>query len=380
MNIHKAPIIEIHGTGVHNRGAELMAISISEKIKSVYPNAQIIVPCTFGHPLDIKKYGFKTALSLETKNKKYLYSLLMSILNLNFVPISKIDVILDASGFAFSDQWGAWAAKKLVQKANKSTRKKQPLILMPQALGPFQKNEIKKWTNLLFNRAEIIFARDKQSFDYSTVLASKDKLLKCPDFTVGLEPMEVDISLPKKFACIVPNIRMLDKTNSSENYLNFIKKSVDSIENLNIEPVFLIHDGEEDLKVVSLLGEKYQKIRVIQHDNPKALKWILGKSQFVIGSRFHALVSSLSQAVPCIGVGWSHKYEELFIDFNTKETLIKNLEDLEKLEFIIQRLADVEQHKDISEKIKIAANKIKQEVEHMWNMVLQIIDRELQKK
>lgn len=36
--------IEIHGTGIHNRGAELMAIAVAEKVAARYPDAQIIVP------------------------------------------------------------------------------------------------------------------------------------------------------------------------------------------------------------------------------------------------------------------------------------------------------------------------------------------------
>jgi polysaccharide pyruvyl transferase WcaK-like protein len=42
---------------------------------------------------------------------------------------------------------------------------------------------------------------------------------------------------------------------------------------------------------------------------------IIGRCEYLVGSRFHALVFALSQGVPCTALGWSHKYEELMSQF-----------------------------------------------------------------
>src|SRR5690606_3971596 len=46
--------------------------------------------------------------------------------------------VLDASGFAFSDQWGPEVAQWLVQELNSKKNRRQKLVLLPQAFGPFQ--------------------------------------------------------------------------------------------------------------------------------------------------------------------------------------------------------------------------------------------------
>lgn len=377
MNTSTSPIIEINGTGIHNRGAELMAIAISEKLKSVYPNVKVVVPSTFGYIHDLERYNFLVTSRIESKMKRAIFTLFYAFIKKKVVNSKKIDVILDASGFAFSDQWGEKAAQKLLSKSSKN----KLLILLPQALGKFEKLEVRNSAVKLFDRAEIIFARDTLSYQYAKdIITDEKKLLQCPDFTVGIDPKKDEtISCPNSFVAIVPNIRMLDKMGNSEAYLIFLRHSIRKLKDNGLEPVFIIHDSHEDRNVIGMLGEEYKKLKVIQHQDPRVLKWILGQAQFVIGSRFHALVSTMSQGVPCIGAGWSHKYPELFADFANREALIDDLSDLASLEKQIKAFSDDITHKERSQLIKSAADELKGKVEKMWELVINQINQHIQK-
>lgn len=370
----KAPIFEIHGTGIHNRGAELMAIAISEKIWSIYPQAIIAVPSTFGLQKDIKRYGFKTTAALEIQRKRPIFSLITAFITGNLVSQKDIDIVLDASGFAFSDQWGVEHAKRLSNKMSLAVRGEQDLILLPQALGPFENEEVKNYSKQLFERAKMVFARDNKSFEHVSKMQLSTKLKKSPDFTVAIIPkVKKEISLPDNFVSIVPNARMLDKSDNAESYLAFLKKTIDIIIDSKLKPVFVVHDGYEDKTVVTKLGDKYKNITIIEDQDPRVLKWVLGKSEFVVGSRFHALVSALSQGVPCIGAGWSHKYPELFNDFNNSEGLVEDMADFDNIEHLISSYCNIHYRSERAEKIKIASNKIKIEVEEMWEDVMREI-------
>jgi len=375
----KTPIFEIHGTGTHNRGAELMAIAISERIKVSYPNAIIIVSSNFGSFEEIRKHGFFTSLSIESRQKKSLLSLIKSLLNRKLIQPKNVDVILDASGFAFSDQWGEGPAKRLFDKANKVDRSSQTLILLPQALGSFEKIEVKKTINNLFNRASLVFARDNQSYGYAReIISESQKLKKSPDFTISIKPKaDNQIKLLENFVGIVPNIRMFDKSNNPQQYISFLQRSINLIKENKLNPVFIIHDAKEDRQIIEALGADFKNLPVFQHEDPRVLKWMLGQAQFVIGSRFHALVSSMSQGVPCIGAGWSHKYPELFSDFSNREALIDDLSNFKLLEEQILKLSDINYRSQKVIEISRAANVLKNQIDDMWSLVEEKINEKI---
>ena len=100
------------------------------------------------------------------------------------------------------------------------------------------------------------------------------------------------------------------------------------------------------------------------------IKGILGACEGTIGSRFHGLVSALSQGVPSLATGWSHKYKMLFADYDFPEGLIditsSQLDICNKIDLIINS----DSKKEIKSRIKVKSQKMKELSTEMWVDVL----------
>ncbi len=98
---------------------------------------------------------------------------------------------------------------------------------------------------------------------------------------------------------------------------------------------------------------------------------MIGQCRIVISSRFHGLVSALSQSVPVLAMGWSHKYKELLTDYDCEEFLIpvdgiaisKALENIDK------------NYPKIKRRIEVRAKEIKAQVSQMWATVASIVEK-----
>jgi colanic acid/amylovoran biosynthesis protein len=367
--------LEIHGTGTHNRGAELMAIAIGERMRSSFPEVRFVVARGFGEAEARKRHVFLTDANLLGGLEYRLAGAVLRNVgpairsSLGFVHPREIDVVLDASGFSYSDQWGPRQAEFLVAKMETPDRTGTPLILLPQALGPFEDSGVARASRALFERAALICARDEQSHSVAAPLVDPSKLRRYPDFTVGVEPRQpTELELPDSFSAIVPNYRMLDKTGEGDEYLSFLGAAIERLGSAGMNPLVVLHDAADDRKVIERVRTN-RRIDVIEHRDPRVLKGILGRADLVVGSRFHGLVSSLSQGVPCIGAGWSHKYPELFKDFGVPELVMADLTDRGRLDEILSDMETPEGRGRYRERILSAGHVLKRKSEEMWQEV-----------
>lgn len=378
--MNKPLTIEIHGTGTHNRGAELMAIAIAERLRAKYPGVRIVVPPGFGDFEARARHGFWTTWEFSRRWQsriaaRWLQRYSKGIAQASgIVDPSEIDVVLDASGFSFSDKWGPKGARHLLKKMTRGARAGKPLVLLPQAFGPFTQPEVAEATRKLCQRASLVCARDARSREEVLTLATLPTLRVYPDFTVGIKPQHpANLRIPAQFSAIIPNQRMVDKGDSGEAYLGFIARSVHSLQRRGLNPLFLLHDAHDDRQVVAAMRARGIEIPVLEHEDARVLKAILGKATLVIGSRFHALVSTLSQGLPAIAAGWSHKYPELYADFGCPELLIADLADEALLETAIDRLATPEGRASYQHRLHESSTRIKSRNEAMWTEVEKII-------
>lgn len=324
-------IIEIRGTGSHNKGAELMLLTIIQELRRDSRDIKFVVAPEIGsceYAL-YSKLGLFPKMWLEYKGLQlgYLGGLIPKKIRQMYglVLDKEVDVVLDASGFAYSDQWGNYSAKMMAKYTKKWKAQKKKIILMPQAFGVFERKSTKAYIKQIINNVDLIYARDK--FSYRALLDvgnDTQKIRLSTDFTVLLEgKTPAYFNKDTHQICVVPNKRMIDKGRASSWYLATLIKSINYIQNNSLTPFFLIYGGKEDLSLANEINNRLKrKLLIIDEENPIFIKGIIKESLGFIGSRFHGVANALHLGIVAVGTGWGHKYKYLFDEFEFSEGLI----------------------------------------------------------
>jgi polysaccharide pyruvyl transferase WcaK-like protein len=373
-------VFEIHGTGTHNRGAELMAIAVAARLRQTRPDVRLAVSSQFGTFEERARHGFLTVDDFPGRFRTRLYAQFAPKgfrQAMGLVCRSEPKGVIDASGFAFSDNWGPGLAEALIGKMEQSARRGQKLVLLPQSFGPFRNREVASACRRLLSRADLVYARDPDSLAAVQALGGTGEPKLCPDFTASLPGfVPADLVLPERFAAIVPNFRMLDKTHDLDgtSYLAFLELAIHALREGGQNPLIVLHDAWEDRQVFTRLFARVGEMPVIEHRDPQVLKGVLGRAHLVVGSRFHALVSALSQGVPCIGAGWSHKYRWLFQDFNCPEYLIEDISSRNAFVQALSSACDLRNRESLIITLRNSKHAIEERVEAMWREVVRCLN------
>lgn len=378
-------IIEIGKAGFRNKGAELMLLAVVERLRALYPDAALtMIPSAPGGEQPFEKI---TALGIFPKfslrrlgaNWGNLAALIPGRLRRRYGLIldREVDVVLDVAGFAYSDQWGAAPSVELARSARRRRANGTKVILMPQAFGPFADGEIQQAIRSAVDNADLVLARDKVSYKHLTEVTGEcDTIRQFPDFTNLINGAVPDDFDAERFGvALVPNVRMIDKTGDTSNsrYVGFMTACASRLIELDARPFMLVHEGQDDERLAQQIAAASGRIPVVKEDDPLRIKGILGKSRAVVGSRFHALVSALSQGVPAVATGWSHKYTELFEDYGFPEGVL-SMDDARQAEVMIDRIVEADSGRAISARLLEHSVRLKARSEEMWSAVVAVID------
>jgi colanic acid/amylovoran biosynthesis protein len=346
--------ILIRKAGFVNKGAQLMLYACVAEVKRVFPDANIVIEPTseagafpfskyarhgFFPRAYVYRFGVNLAAPLSIFPKKLREFL-------GIVIDKEIDLVLDAAGFAYSDQFGIENCNELRYNIKKFSRHKTRYILLPQAFGPFVNNKMRQTAKEALNLATFVYARDRSSMRYlSEIGITRAKL--CGDFTNLLQGELVNALDVKRFGNfpIIPNTKVYEKQKhiTKNDYINFIIMIFDAAEANGYKPYFLNHEGRKDNDLISELLDRRPHAQALRNLGALEIKHVIGSSQLVFSSRFHGIVSGLAQGVPVISTGWSHKYKELFEDYNFHIGLLSEADASEK---ISKTISEITRHLD----------------------------------
>lgn len=243
------------------------------------------------------------------------------------------DVFFDiGQGDSFADIYGK-ARFESIDCVHVLARKlKKPYCLLPQTIGPISNKSIMKKAIKSLACADLVMARDKQSFDYVKELVPNQK-------NIG-EYVDVAFYLPykrtefeKDFIHVGLNISGLlwhgGYTGKNElglfvNYQRLIRKIIECfLEIPNVKMHIIPHvrskeiANDNDYLISQKLVNDYSNSRIVlagYFKGPIEAKNYISGMDFFMGARMHSTIAAFSSNTPVIPMAYSRKFNGLFLD------------------------------------------------------------------
>lgn len=257
------------------------------------------------------------------------------------------DILVDASGISFTDDRTflnvlintLWFLPGVISGI--------PMVKVSQSLGPYKKNYVRILANMVMKHMDVIICRGQTSYDYTRKFLKSPNIYNLPDTAFCLVPEDQENTsrilkerglVRGKYIAVGPSFVMRDYM-EKDVYVELLINSIEELGRRTDMPFVLIpHSWQHSIQFgVDSVNEDYSVCRSIAEKlspeipcvvidvklSAREFKSIIGDSYMAIGSRYHFLVASLSSGVPSMALGWSHKYRELFAEFDISDYVLE---------------------------------------------------------
>ncbi len=242
--------------------------------------------------------------------------------------LARCDCVIDiGGGDSFTDIYGPKRFAFLAASKIMALRRKVPLILAPQTIGPFSRQPQSWLAGRILMKATEIFARDPMSFDVALAMAPGAHVHQAIDVAFAL-PFDKPLphSGPTRVGINVSGLlfnRGYDGKSSFGMDVDYREYTLRLIETLDAREDFQVvlvphvnSDAvpiDDDGRVADALLERFPRIeRAGPFADPVAAKTAIAGLDFLIGGRMHACIAAYSSGVPVLPIAYSRKFAGLF--------------------------------------------------------------------
>ncbi len=387
-------LVEIYGAGFTNKGAQLMLETVVRRLGRQFPLAEFCVE------RESVPHGPTTLPGLQhifvgaprNRLRRHPVMLRVSAVAGRLVPgfivrrrdevaRHRIDALVDISGYAFGDVLPLRFALNFRDRAHYYSKRGRPVIMLPQMLGPFGTGEHKTAMRNIYDVVDLLYARDSVSYEHvkSLLPGGCAKLQQAPDVTLFTAP-EPDTPVPRgQYACIVPNIRILDRGPAEwrDHYMADLVRAARLLRDRGLRVQLIIHEtagGDLRLARQIQLEAGLDDDTVLESTSPLQLKATLGGAHLVVTSRFHAAVGALSSDVPTIVLGWAHKYDALMEDFGTPDYIQDARQEWPEFKSKLLELLRGDVQARIRATLRSRKEQMRPAAERMWKDVFAVLE------
>lgn len=262
--------------------------------------------------------------------------------------LRSVDAVLDVSGGdSFSDIYGMYRFRQVMEPKLATLRAGAPLLLLPQTYGPFKDPRARKAAAEVVRSVHGAYSRDAASHEILLDLLGSahdpQRHRQGVDMAFAMEPADPGARLPHGLREVLTGRRdapvaglnvsglILGDATAQQRFglamdyhaavLDLARRLLADGATLVLVPHVSAEDGvafENDAiaseRIVTELGE-LAKGRV--HVCPGALeademKWVIGRTDWFCGTRMHATIAGLSSRVPTTAIAYSAKTSGVF--------------------------------------------------------------------
>ncbi|NQU86212.1 MAG: polysaccharide pyruvyl transferase family protein [Mariniphaga sp.] len=259
-------------------------------------------------------------------------------------------------GDGFSDIYGTEAFEHRLFITRLALKKKIPLIILPQTLGPFKDNSNLETAKAILKYASKIYVRDDKFI--STLSSWQIPFELTKDLSYYMKPEKVDIET--KPGAIGLNISGLCYSNEFKDlsgqfdlYPSLIFRIINYFQKKNKHIYLISHSynydnpeiSNDDLQatrdVYNKLKDKTNVQLIDRNLNAPQTKYIISRCDFFIGTRMHACFAAIFTKTPLFGLAYSYKYEGSFryMGLENNYTSILNIKE-DQIDDVISKIDD----------------------------------------
>lgn len=340
--------IVITGGQLFNKGAQAMTFITADEMAKRYPDKEVVLLSNMDSRRskeEREQYTFRIqkypgALQLFLLKNSLTAAILRKIGKTEtkaYEALMKETVaVIDVSGYALGSNWGLKKTVFYLTRIAVARRHKIPVYLMPQSFGPFDykgitasliKGMIRK--NLRYAKEVMCREQDGYALVHDTYGISNATLV--PDLVLQnaeIDPANVyknvpalwEEEIPEGSVAIIPNQKTMLYGNPEALY-GMYQRITETLKEKG-KSVYLIYHSSEDLEICKEIEKRCEagSVRIIEEElSCLSFDTLVQKFDFVIASRFHAVVHAYRNAVPAVVPGWAVKYRELLDLFGQGE-------------------------------------------------------------
>lgn len=328
-----------------NKGCEALSYSFLETLNWIGKKEKIKVTAVLIEVFPSKQW-IKNRFNRIRLSKKYLP--VADFTNVNsecmfykrignrffFEPgLNECDCIFDFTyGDSFTDIYGEERFNKGSSLKKEIIRRKIPLILGSQTIGPFKNKNHEKTAVEIIHAAKEVYVRDQMSFDYTVKISGRRPLLTTD--VAFLLPYEEQVKTQGKLK-VGFNVSGLlwnggytrnNQFGLEVNYQEYCRQVIKTFLLNGREVHLILHAYSKELTrpdndlvaALALHNEFPETILSPEFITPMEAKGYISKMDVFIGARMHATIGALSAGIPVIPFSYSRKFEGLFHSLNYK--------------------------------------------------------------